>query len=67
MLAEAEELSRQKDMSNIEFRIGDVHKLGFPDDQFDIVASRFAPHHFFSNDCSTHRSPQRKIQAAAVV
>jgi len=47
MLAEAEDMSRQKGVSNIEFRIGDAHELNFPDDQFDIVASRFAAHHFF--------------------
>ena len=47
MQAEAEDMLRQKGVSNIEFRIEDVHELNFPDDQFDIVASRFAPHHFF--------------------
>ena len=46
MLAEAEGASRQKGIDNIEFRAADVHSLTFPDNQFDIVASRFAPHHF---------------------
>lgn len=46
MLAEAVNASRQKGVANIEFRAEDVHKLNIPDHQFDIVASRFAVHHF---------------------
>jgi len=47
MLAEAEVASKQLDINNIEFLVEDVHNLGFPDGKFDIVASRFAAHHFF--------------------
>ncbi len=46
MLAEAEEAAEEKGQTNIEFRIEDVHSLNIPDNQFDIVASRFAAHHF---------------------
>ncbi|AGL00561.1 class I SAM-dependent methyltransferase [Desulfoscipio gibsoniae] len=47
MLAEAEVASKQSDINNIVVQIEDVHNLNFPDGQFDIVASRFAAHHFF--------------------
>jgi ubiquinone/menaquinone biosynthesis C-methylase UbiE len=46
MLAEAEDAARQKCIDNIEFKAEDVHRLNFPDSEFDIVASRFAAHHF---------------------
>jgi len=46
MLAEAEKGARQKGINNIEFRLEDVHDLNYPDSLFDIVASRFAAHHF---------------------
>ncbi|WP_148134343.1 class I SAM-dependent methyltransferase [Candidatus Formimonas warabiya] len=47
MLAEAEVATKQSGISNIEFQVEDVHNLNIPDGQFDIVASRFAAHHFF--------------------
>ncbi|MDR3584315.1 MAG: methyltransferase domain-containing protein, partial [Desulfosporosinus sp.] len=46
MLAEAKVASSQEEISNITFRTEDVHCLNIPDNQFDIVASRFAVHHF---------------------
>ncbi len=46
MLAEAEMASNQESISNIEFRMEDVHKFNISDSQFNIVASRFAVHHF---------------------
>lgn len=46
MLAEAKVASSQEDISNIIFRAEDVHNLTIPDNQFGIVASRFAVHHF---------------------
>ncbi|WP_042333712.1 class I SAM-dependent methyltransferase [Desulfosporosinus meridiei] len=46
MLAEAKTASIQNGISNISFRTEDVHNLKFSDFQFDIVASRFAVHHF---------------------
>ncbi|MDR3602609.1 MAG: class I SAM-dependent methyltransferase [Desulfosporosinus sp.] len=47
MLAEAKIASSQEAISNITFRAEDVHNLSMSDCQFDIVASRFAVHHFF--------------------
>ena len=46
MLAEAKMATSQAGLSNIAFRAEDVHNLNFPDCKFDIVASRFAVHHF---------------------
>ena len=46
MLAEAEMASNQESISNISFRTEDVHNFNISDSQFDIVASRFAVHHF---------------------
>jgi ubiquinone/menaquinone biosynthesis C-methylase UbiE len=46
MLAEAKVAASQEDINNITFMADDVHSLNFPDNQFDIVASRFAVHHF---------------------
>lgn len=46
MLAEAKTASIQNGISNITFRTEDVHNLKISDCQFDIVASRFAVHHF---------------------
>lgn len=46
MLAEAKMASSQEGISNIAFRTEDVHNLNISDCQFDIVASRFAVHHF---------------------
>lgn len=46
MLKEAQSAALEQGLKNIEFRLEDVHKLTFPDESFDIVASRFAPHHF---------------------
>ena len=45
MLAEANKASTQEG-TDIEFRAEDVHNLDISDGQFDIVASRFAVHHF---------------------
>jgi ubiquinone/menaquinone biosynthesis C-methylase UbiE len=47
MLTEAKIASSQEAISNIVFRAEDVHNLNISDSQFDIVASRFAVHHFF--------------------
>jgi len=46
MLAEAKLASIGEEISNVTFRAEDVHKLNISDSQFDIVASRFAVHHF---------------------
>lgn len=46
MLNEARQLADIKDLTNIEFMLMDVHQLDFSDKSFDVVTSRFAPHHF---------------------
>lgn len=46
MLAEAKIAAREENINNIAFQVEDVHHLNFKDNQFDIVASRFAIHHF---------------------
>lgn len=46
MLVEAQAAAEQGGRHNIEFQLADVHNLKFKDGQFDLVASRFAPHHF---------------------
>ncbi len=46
MLAEAEKLKAQRDIKNVEFRVGDVHSLPFDANSLDMVTCRRAPHHF---------------------
>lgn len=46
MLAEAKVASDQEGLGNITFEVENVHNLNFRDGEFDIVASRFAVHHF---------------------
>ncbi len=46
MLAEARRLRSDRAISNVEFQVGDVHRLPFRDGAFDLVTSRRAPHHF---------------------
>jgi len=45
MLAIAEERTKQRGVNNVSFRIGDVQKLTFGEDEFDVVVSRLAMHH----------------------
>lgn len=46
MLDQARALTRQKNLSNVEWRTGDAYRLPFADGSFDIVTCRFAFHHF---------------------
>ncbi|MBY0146145.1 class I SAM-dependent methyltransferase [Neobacillus niacini] len=46
MLAAAESFITGNGHSNVEFVLGDAENLPFPDDSFDIVTCRIAPHHF---------------------
>jgi ubiquinone/menaquinone biosynthesis C-methylase UbiE len=46
MLAAAESFITGNAHSNVEFVRGDAENLPFPDDSFDIVTCRIAPHHF---------------------
>ncbi len=45
MLAIAEERTKQRGVNNVSFRIGDVQKLAFGEDEFDVVVCRLALHH----------------------
>lgn len=46
MLEEARKLRADRAISNVDFQVGDVHRLPFPNGTFDLVTSRRAPHHF---------------------
>jgi ubiquinone/menaquinone biosynthesis C-methylase UbiE len=46
MLREAERLRREHAITNVDFRVGDVHHLPFADATFHLITSRRAPHHF---------------------
>lgn len=46
MLAAAEKFIRGNGHENVEFVEGDAEKLPFPDETYDIVSCRIAPHHF---------------------
>lgn len=54
MLTEAEQLAAQKGITNVEFRLGDVHNLPFDDAEFDLVTARRAPHHFSDIELAIH-------------
>jgi SAM-dependent methyltransferase len=45
MLREAEKLAAANNIANVEWHLGDVYALPFPDHAFDIVTCRFAFHH----------------------
>jgi ubiquinone/menaquinone biosynthesis C-methylase UbiE len=46
MLEEAEKFLMGLGLSNITFALADAEELPFPDQSFDIVTCRIAPHHF---------------------
>jgi ubiquinone/menaquinone biosynthesis C-methylase UbiE len=46
MLDQAGALTVKRDLVNVEWRLGDVYRLPFADDSFDIVSCRLAFHHF---------------------
>lgn len=37
---------KERKINNLKTQLEDVHKLSFPDESFDLVCSRLAPHHF---------------------
>jgi len=45
MLTIAEERTKERGISNVSFRIGDVQSLPFEKEEFDVVVSRLALHH----------------------
>lgn len=50
MLAAAQQLARERSVTNVTFEPADAERLPFPDTAFDIVTSRIAPHHFPAPD-----------------
>lgn len=46
MLATAEAFIQSRGVANVEFRCADAEDLPFPDETFDTVSCRIAPHHF---------------------
>jgi SAM-dependent methyltransferase len=46
MLDAARELARERGIFNLDFELGDVEALPFPDASFDVVTSRFSAHHY---------------------
>lgn len=46
MLIEGRKLKAERGVSNVEFRLADVHELPFDDNTSDIVTCRRAAHHF---------------------
>ena len=46
MLAQVEKLAAERGVSNVVTRQGDVEKLPFDDDAFDLVTSRYSAHHW---------------------
>ncbi|WP_407308989.1 class I SAM-dependent methyltransferase [Desulfosporosinus sp. SB140] len=46
MLSEAKKAALALQMNNIDFKMEDIHSLSFLYEQFDVVVSRFAIHHF---------------------
>ncbi len=46
MLAEGRRLARERGIDNVEFRLGDVEALPFPEGSFDLITSRYSAHHW---------------------
>lgn len=46
MLAQGRKLAQERQLHNIEFRLGDAEKLPFADGEFDLVVSRYSAHHW---------------------
>ena len=50
MIAQAQILAQQKNLTNLSWQEGDIEMLPFADDSFSIVLSRYAFHHFLRPD-----------------
>jgi 2-polyprenyl-3-methyl-5-hydroxy-6-metoxy-1,4-benzoquinol methylase len=66
MLAIAEERTKERGISNISFRMGDVQKLPFGGEEFDVVVSRLALHHM-QNPGQVVREMARVCKAGGTV
>ena len=54
MLAQGAKLAAERNLTNIEFRLGDVETLPFADATFDLITTRYSAHHW--------PNPQRALQ-----
>jgi SAM-dependent methyltransferase len=50
MLSQARRLAAERGITNIDFQVGNAEGLPFPDQTFDLVTARHAPHHFLDAD-----------------
>ena len=46
MLAQCTKLAQDQRIDNVDFLVGDVEKLDFADETFDLVVSRYSAHHW---------------------
>lgn len=46
MLAQCTQQAQEQGINNVEFIVGDVEKLDFADETFDLVVSRYSAHHW---------------------
>jgi ubiquinone/menaquinone biosynthesis C-methylase UbiE len=46
MLAQGRRLAAERELTNVDFRLGDVEQLPFADGEFDLVVSRYSAHHW---------------------
>lgn len=46
MLEQGRRLAAARGLANVEFRVGDVEALEFPDASFDVIVSRYSAHHW---------------------
>ena len=46
MLEQGRRLAAARGLANIDFRVGDVEALEFPDASFDVIVSRYSAHHW---------------------
>jgi SAM-dependent methyltransferase len=61
MIDFAAELARKKGLTNLDFRVVDVEALGFPDNSFDVVSSRFGVM-FFTDQVKAFRECRRVLK-----
>ncbi|HKW44179.1 MAG TPA: class I SAM-dependent methyltransferase [Candidatus Eremiobacteraceae bacterium] len=59
MLEAAATYAAERDVTNVDFALGDAERLEFHDGMFDVVTARIAPHHF--------ADPQAFVREAARV
>ena len=50
MLDQARRLAAERNVTNVDWIIGDAERLPFPDETFDLYTVRAAPHHFHDLD-----------------